>query len=59
MRKHKKMICILGMVLLMTCLLSTAAFAAGDVASAVEKPGKMPQARSKPWWTMWYFPRWT
>ena len=30
------MICILGMVLLMTCLLSTAAFAAGDVASAEE-----------------------
>ena len=40
MRKHKKMICILGMVLLMTCLLSTAAFAAGDVASAVESTWK-------------------
>ena len=40
MRKHKKMICILGMVLLMTCLLSTAAFAAGDVASAVENTWK-------------------
>ena len=40
MRKRKKMICILGMVLLMTCLLSTAAFAAGDVASAVESTWK-------------------
>ena len=40
MRKHKKMICILGMVLLMACLLSTAAFAAGDVASAVESTWK-------------------
>ena len=40
MRKHKKMICVLGMVLLMTCLLSTAAFAAGDVASAVESTWK-------------------
>lgn len=36
MRKRKKMICILGMVFLMACLLCTAAFAAGDVASAVE-----------------------
>ena len=36
MRKLKKMIWILGMVHLMACLLSTAAFAAGDVASAVE-----------------------
>ena len=40
MRKHKKMICILGMVLLFICLLSTAAFAAGDVASAVENTWK-------------------
>ena len=40
MRKHKKLICILGMVLLMACLLSTAAFAAGDVASAVESTWK-------------------
>ena len=40
MRKHKQMLCILGMVLLMTCLLSTAAFAAGDVASAVENTWK-------------------
>ena len=40
MRKHKKMICILGMVLLMVCLFSTTAFAAGDVASAVEYTGK-------------------
>ena len=36
MRKRKKLICILGMVLLMVCLLSTAAFAAGDVAGAIE-----------------------
>ena len=36
MRKHKKLICILGMVLLMACLLNTAASAAGDVASAEE-----------------------
>ena len=40
MRKRKKMICILGMVFLMACLLSTAAFAAGDVASAVESTWK-------------------
>ena len=40
MRKRKKMICILDMVLLMACLLSTTAFAAGDVASAVESTWK-------------------
>ena len=40
MKKRKKTICILGMELLMACLLSTAAFAAGDVASAVESTWK-------------------
>ncbi len=40
MRKRKKLICILSMVLLMACLLSTAAFAAGDVASVVESTWK-------------------
>ena len=34
------MICILGMVLLMACLLNTAASTAGDVASAVESTWK-------------------
>ena len=36
MRKHRKRICVLSMALLMACLLSTAAFAAGDVASALK-----------------------
>ena len=40
MKKRKKTIRILGMELLMACLLSTAAFAAGDVASAVESTWK-------------------
>ena len=47
MRKHKKMICILGMVLLMTCLLSTAACAAGHVAAAVENTWKDAASQSK------------
>lgn len=38
MTKHKKLLCVLAMVLLLTCLFSTAAFAAGtgDVAGAIE-----------------------
>ena len=34
------MVCIIGMVLLMACLLNTAASTAGDVASAVESTWK-------------------
>lgn len=38
MTKHKKLLCVLAMVLLLACLFSTAAFAAGtgDVAGAIE-----------------------
>ena len=38
MKKHKKLLCVLAMVLLLACLFSTTAFAAGtgDVAGAIE-----------------------
>lgn len=38
MTKHKKLLCVLSMVLLLACLFSTTAFAAGtgDVAGAIE-----------------------
>lgn len=46
MKKCKKLFCILAMVLLV-CLLSTTAFAAGDVASAVESTWKDAAAQIK------------
>lgn len=46
MRKRKKLFCILT-IALMVCLLSTTAFAAGDVASAVESTWKDAAAQIK------------
>ena len=46
MRKRKKLFCILAMAVL-ACLLSTTAFAAGDVASAVESTWKDAAAQIK------------
>ncbi len=46
MRKHKKLFFVLTAVLLV-CLLSTTAFAAGDVASAVESTWKDAAAQIK------------
>lgn len=46
MRKCKKLLCVLAAAL-MICLLSTTAFAAGDVASAVESTWKDAAAQIK------------
>lgn len=46
MRKRKKLFCVLAAAL-MICLLSTTAFAAGDVASAVESTWKDAAAQIK------------
>lgn len=60
MRKfnYKRLIVMLVVVLAMTCLMATTAFAAGtgDVAGASRAPGPLHPPRSSRWSIMWCFP---
>ena len=58
MKTAKRIMLMLSITALLCCLLSVAAFAAGsgDVAGAVESPGRRRPGKSSRWSTRWFFP---